>query len=73
MTLTAGRPHMLVTGQGRPSGRTPPDGNTARALQWLTRACVRERSELWLNSRQGLAVGARRERRARPDGTLAPS
>ncbi len=58
---------------GRLSAKAPLDGNAACTLQWLTRACVRERPELSLNSGQGLAVGARREGRARPDGSLAPS
>ncbi|MFD4261808.1 Uma2 family endonuclease [Streptomyces sp. NPDC058534] len=58
---------------GSLSGKASPDGNRGSTLQWLTRACLQQRPELWLNSRQGLIVGARREGRARPDGSLAPS
>ncbi|MEU6287229.1 Uma2 family endonuclease [Streptomyces sp. NPDC046988] len=59
--------------QGCLSGKAPIDGNRGRTLQWLTRACLQQCPELWLNCQQGLVVGAHREGRARPDGSLVPS
>ncbi|MFD5965904.1 Uma2 family endonuclease [Streptomyces sp. NPDC060311] len=50
-----------------------PDGSRGRVIQWLTRTCLSQRPELWLDSRQGLGVGRHGEGRARPDGSLVPS
>ncbi|MFE5256272.1 hypothetical protein [Streptomyces coelicoflavus] len=58
---------------GRIGRKVWPDGPRGRAIQWFTRACLAQRPELWLDSRQGLSVGRHREGRARPDGSLVPS
>ncbi|MGV9963274.1 MATE family efflux transporter [Streptomyces olivaceus] len=58
---------------GRLGRKAWPDGTRGRVLQWLTRACVSQRPELWLDSQQGLVVERHREGRARPDGSLVAS
>ncbi|WP_315902800.1 Uma2 family endonuclease [Streptomyces salinarius] len=58
---------------GRFGRKVWPDGPRGCVVQWLTRSCLSQRPELWLDSRQGLGVGRHREGRARPDGSLVPS
>ncbi|WP_433730562.1 Uma2 family endonuclease [Nocardia sp. CA-129566] len=58
---------------GRLGVKAVPDGDHGCIIEWLIRACLLLRPDLWLFQEQGLKVEAYRSGRARPDGALAPS
>ncbi|KUF14791.1 Uma2 family endonuclease [Streptomyces silvensis] len=59
--------------RGQLGVKTVPHGDRGCVLQWLTRTCLRQRPELWLDTLQGLVIESDRGGRARPDGSLAPA
>ncbi|MFE5673630.1 Uma2 family endonuclease [Streptomyces erythrochromogenes] len=61
----------FIDGQLR--SRALRDGSHGTVVQWLTRACMRHRPELWLHPGRGLKVQAGRNGRAVPDASLARS
>ncbi len=58
---------------GRLGAKPVPDGDHGCIIEWLIRAFLLLRPELWLFQEQGLKVEGYRAGRARPDGALAPS
>lgn len=58
---------------GKLGVKAVPDGDHGCIIEWLIRACLLLRPDLWLFQEQGLKVDAYRAGRARPDGALAPS
>ncbi|MFE3183297.1 Uma2 family endonuclease [Streptomyces violascens] len=57
---------------GKPTAKPLPDGDHVTIFMWLLRQCMRHRPDLDLHPEQGLKVGAYRNGRARPDGSLGP-
>ncbi|NSC22889.1 Uma2 family endonuclease [Streptomyces albus subsp. chlorinus] len=57
---------------GRIGEKAVPDGAHAALISWLVRQCMQSRPDLDLDTTQGLRVGAYRNGRARPDGSLVP-
>ncbi|MGW1870483.1 Uma2 family endonuclease [Streptomyces mauvecolor] len=49
-----------------------PDGDHVTIFMWLLRQCMLHRPDLDLHPEQGLKVGAYRNGRAKPDGSLGP-
>lgn len=58
---------------GKLGVKAVPDGDHDCIIEWLIRACLLLRPDLWLFQERGLKVEAHRSGRARPDGALAPS
>lgn len=58
---------------GKLGVKAVPDGDHGCIIEWLIRACLLLRPDLWLFHEQGLKVGDYRSGRARPDGALAPT
>ncbi|QBS41824.1 Uma2 family endonuclease [Nocardia sp. CS682] len=58
---------------GKLGAKAVPDGDHGCIIEWLIRAFLLLRPELWLFQEQGLKVEGYRSGRARPDGALAPS
>ncbi|MFC5721999.1 Uma2 family endonuclease [Streptomyces gamaensis] len=57
---------------GRIEEKRVADGDHETIVMWLLRQCMQARPDLDLHPTQGLKVGAYRNGRARPDGSLAP-
>ncbi|WKX71237.1 Uma2 family endonuclease [Streptomyces sp. XD-27] len=57
---------------GRIEEKCAADGDHETIVMWLLRQCMQARPEFDLHTGQGLKVGAYRNGRARPDGSLAP-